>query len=268
MDIFSRFVCRPENQEMISPELIGSLGIACDSIYAAADNICAIAEAASLARKQDFILLPFCHTTEAKALGADIRPADDTAGPRAGRYTLDDLSMLPSVNIADNPDAARLIDACTALKNKGWRVVYQLSGPISILSCMMPLSVFFKCCRKDPGAVAACLSSLQKMLLDFADVLCGAGAEYISYSDPAGSPAILGPKYTAMLTEQFTFPFLTQLAEICKGRSSLLICPLTASSLSFGEHITCVPPKAGTLSVRCVKRGGLSELKNFKLGKR
>ena len=34
MDQFSQFTCLPENQEMVSPALISSLGIAPEDIYA------------------------------------------------------------------------------------------------------------------------------------------------------------------------------------------------------------------------------------------
>ena len=74
MDQFSQFTCRPENQEMVSPGLISSLGIAPEDIYASVENITAIAAAAGKSAGRDFALLPFCHTVEAKAMGADIRP--------------------------------------------------------------------------------------------------------------------------------------------------------------------------------------------------
>ena len=82
-DTFSP-VCSPENQEMISPELIRSLGMPPAEIYASAENIVKLAKAAGEVDGRGFVLLPFCHTVEAKALGADIKPADDTAGPRPG----------------------------------------------------------------------------------------------------------------------------------------------------------------------------------------
>lgn len=132
------------NQEMISPELICSLGIAPSEIYASTENIVKLAKAAGEADGRGFVLLPFCHTVEAKALGADIKSADDTAGPRPGSCTLKGPEELAPVEIAKSPDAARLLEACRALSSEGLAVVYQLSGPVSILSCMMPLNSFFK----------------------------------------------------------------------------------------------------------------------------
>lgn len=265
MDQFSQFTCRPENQEMVSPALISSLGIAPEDIYASVENITAIAAAAGKSAGRDFALLPFCHTVEAKAMGADIRPADDTAGPRAGAYTLNDPGELPPVDISASADAARLLRASSALRDGGWRVVYQLSGPISIFSCMTPLSGLFKCWRKTPETVGASLDRLQDMLSRFTEVLCETGVEYISYSDPAGNANILGPKYGSLLTERFTLPFLKRIRETCGDRCSLLICPMTAASLSSGGHLLAAAPDGGDIAVCCVKREGCMKSKNFKL---
>ncbi|MFR5879440.1 MAG: hypothetical protein ACLUEQ_00780 [Cloacibacillus evryensis] len=86
MDQFSQFTCRPENQEMVSPALISSLGIAPEDIYASVENITAIAAAAGKSAGRDFALLPFCHTVEAKAMGADIRPPTTPPDPGPGLY--------------------------------------------------------------------------------------------------------------------------------------------------------------------------------------
>ena len=47
-----------------------------------------LAKALYAERDAAVISLPFSHTVEAQALGADIQPADETAGPRAGQYVL------------------------------------------------------------------------------------------------------------------------------------------------------------------------------------
>lgn len=198
-------------------------------------------------------------------MGADIRPADDTAGPRAGAYTLNDPGELPPVDISASADAARLLRASSALRDGGWRVVYQLSGPISIFSCMTPLSCLFKYWRKTPETVGASLDRLQDMLSRFTAVLCEAGVEYISYSDPAGNANILGPKYGSLLTERFTLTFLKRIRETCGDRCSLLICPMTAASLSSGGHLLAAAPDGGDIAACCVKREGCMKSKNFKL---
>lgn len=256
--------CSPENQEMVSPELIRSLGIPPAEIYASAENVIKLAKAAGEADGRGFVLLPFCHTVEAKALGADIKPADDTAGPRPGSYTLKGPEELAAAEIAKSPDAARLLEACAALAAEGRSVVYQLSGPISILSCMMPLNNFFKSWRKEPETAQRCLGAIGDMLLDYAREIRAAGVKYISYSDPAGNRDILGPKYSRQMAEEFTLPFLKRLAEACGEDTTVIICPLTAQAL-LSENLMA-PAKGeetGRLCVGCVKRGGLPERRNF-----
>ena len=264
-DVLS-LICSPENQEMISPELIRSLGIAPSEIYASTENIVKLAKAAGEADGRGFVLLPFCHTVEAKALGADIKPADDTAGPRPGSCTLKGPEELAPVEIAKSPDAARLLEACRALSSEGLAVVYQLSGPVSILSCMMPLNNFFKSWRKEPEAVRRCLGALSAMLLAFASEIRAAGAQYISYSDPAGNRDILGPRYSKLMTEEFTHPFLKKLTEACGEETTVIICPLTAQALISENLIAAVKAgEKGEIAAGCVKRSGLPERRKFVL---
>ena len=184
-DTFSP-VCSPENQEMISPELIRSLGMPPAEIYASAENIVKLAKAAGEADGRGFVLLPFCHTVEAKALGADIKPADDTAGPRPGAYALKGPEELSPVEIAKSPEAARLLEACAALASEGRAVVYQLSGPVSILSCMMPLNNFFKILNITSPAYLPqtgqprlnCQSSSMMMFIFFPLIYCRRSCPY------------------------------------------------------------------------------------------
>lgn len=250
---------------MISPELICSLGIAPSEIYASTENIVKLAKAAGEADRRGFVLLPFCHTVEAKALGADIKPADDTAGPRPGSCTLKGPEELAPVEIAKSPDAARLLEACAALAAEGRSVVYQLSGPVSILSCMMPLNNFFKSWRKEPETARRCLGAIGDMLLDYAREIRAAGVKYISYSDPAGNRDILGPKYSRQMAEEFTLPFLKRLAEACGEDTSVIICPLTAQAL-FSENLLAAAKagEKGEIAAACVKRSGLPERRGFR----
>ena len=264
-DVLS-LICSPENQEMISPELIRSLGIAPSEIYASTENIVKLAKAAGEADGRGFVLLPFCHTVEAKALGADIKPADDTAGPRPGSCTLKGPEELAPVDIAKSPDAARLLEACRKLSSEGLAVVYQLSGPVSILSCMMPLNSFFKSWRKEPEAAKRCLDATADMLLAFAREIRAAGVKYISYSDPAGSRDILGPKYGKLMADEFTLPFLKRLAEACGEETAVTVCPLTAQALC-SENLLAVAQagEKGEIAAVCVKRSGLPERRGFRL---
>lgn len=267
MDIFSGFTCTPEDTEMISPGLIRSLGIDPKDMYSSVDTIVRIAEAGGKSKGADAALLPFCHTIEASALGADIKPADDTAGPRPASYTASDLDDVLSrlhVRASSHPDASRLIDACRVLAAR-MPVGFQLSGPISILSCMMDLSKVFKTWRKKPDKITEVLDGLRSLLIGLAHDMIEAGVSFISYSDPAASRDILGPKFGSALSTVFTHKFLRDLADECGSKAALCVCPLTVAllgSCGLAELTT----SSGDFTGICVKRAGSADFpKNIRL---
>lgn len=248
--------CRHENQELVSPALLHSLGVEPAGLYGSVDTILQVALGAKQAGGQGFVALPFCHTTEAAALGADIKPADDTAGPRPGAYTCTAIDQVPVRPLAQDPVIVRLLEACGQLKAQGERVVYQLTGPISLLSCLMDLSVLFKTWRKQPDQVQALWDALIPTLLDYVSAICQAGADAISFADPAGNGDILGPKYARLLCQGFTIPFLRQALERCGGGTTLVLCPITAAALTGLGALAPVARGAGTLACGCIKSGG------------
>ena len=248
--------CQHENQELVSPSLLLSLGVAPASLYSSVDTILRVALGAKESGGQGFVALPFCHTTEAAALGADIKPADDTAGPRPGAYTCACIDQVPVRPLAQDPAIARLLEACGKLKGMGEQVVYQLTGPISLLSCLMDLSVLFKTWRKQPDQVQALWNTLIPMMLDYVSAICQAGADAISFADPAGNGDILGPKYARLLSQGFTIPFLRQALERCGEGTTLVLCPVTAAALSGLGALSLAPSGTGVLACGCIKSGG------------
>ena len=248
--------CRQENQELISPALLRKLGVDPAGLYADTDTIVRVALGARDEGGQDYVALPFCHTTEAAALGAHIRPADDTAGPRPGEYAYTALDQVPrGVDLAAHPVIARLLEACRQLSGRGERVIWQLTGPISLVSCMMDLSVLFKTWRKAPEQVQALWDGLIPSLLDLVSAVCGAGAAALSFADPAGNGDILGPKYSGLLIRDFTLPFLRQATQRCGAGTTLVLCPVTAAALTAQGALVSAPGGAGQISCGCIKAG-------------
>ena len=131
---------------------------------------------------------------------------------------------------------------------------------------MMPLNSFFKSWRKEPETAKRCIDGIAGMLLDFAREIRAAGVKYISYSDPAGSRDILGPKYGKLMAEEFTLPFLKRLAEACGEEPAVTVCPLTAQAL-FSENLLAAAKagEKGEIAAACVKRSGLPERRSFRL---
>lgn len=265
MNIFSEVGCKYNGQGDITPQLVAELGLNFAKIYDSPNNIIAISQALKKEKNSDIIVLPFCHTVEAKALGADIFPGDDTAGPRPGFYVCKSLDEFPNGSIIENQEVERLLQACAALKGKGERVAYQVSGAISILSCMMDLSLVFKAWRKEPDSMVQVLQVIQKALIEYVDEICKAGADYIFFADPVGNPNILGPKYSALLAEQFTIPFLNKGLAICQKQAIITLCPQTMLSLKKLTLVRTAPPQEAQLASRCIKSIRGSIRKSIKL---
>ena len=249
--------CRYQAVDTIDISLLEQLHIPPEGIYDSVGNIISLAKAIYDERDAAVISLPFSHTVEAQALGADIQPADETAGPRPGQYVLQNPGQIELLDLTEDPQVANLLEACHLLQTDGYRVAYQISGPISILSCLMDLAVVFKVWRKQPEQMAKIFANLQQMLLAYLDAACRSGVAYLSYADPAGNADILGPKFTRLLTKQFTAPFLLhsqQLIETQGYQTTLLLCPLVAGALAQDG---CLSEAAdgGKLAVGCLKSG-------------
>ena len=249
--------CRYQAVDTIDISLLEQLHIPPEGIYDSVGNIISLAKAIYDERDAAVISLPFSHTVEAQALGADIQPADETAGPRPGQYVLQNPGQIELLDLTEDPQVANLLEACHLLQTDGYRVAYQISGPISILSCLMDLAVVFKVWRKQPEQMANIFANLQQMLLAYLDAACRSGVAYLSYADPAGNADILGPKFTRLLTKQFTAPFLLQAQQLIETQgyqTTLLLCPLVAGALAQDG---CLSEAAdgGKLAVGCLKSG-------------
>ncbi|MEL7621976.1 MAG: uroporphyrinogen decarboxylase family protein [Clostridiales bacterium] len=211
---------------------IVALGGVPDRLDKDPEMIAALAKAAAKAKGCNFVVLPFGSTAEAKALGAEILPWDEQSGPRPGKYTLFDLRELKEADIAAAPQVKAMLEACRLLKRQGIRVAYEISGPLSILSCLMDLTILFKQWRKDGELMQGVFALFQGMLSDYLKEICDAGADVISYADPAGNPAILGPRFSHWLNDWFLRAFLMQALTICCDRNkSLVLCPMLAAGL-------------------------------------
>ena len=224
--------CCQRDQYLISEEMLSSLGIKASSIYENETTIARLAQAMGETTGTGYAILPFCHTVEAKALGADILPADAAAGPRPGRYVYETLSQIPLRSFVHTPEIQHLLAACQELHRTGNKVAFQITGPISMLSCLMDLSSLFRTWRKQPDAVSAFLEQLIPLMLEYVEAICCAGADAISYADPAGTGTILGPRYTEAILQLFTLPFLQAASEYCADRTALMVCPLTMADLT------------------------------------
>ncbi|MDR0355822.1 MAG: hypothetical protein LBJ64_08840, partial [Deltaproteobacteria bacterium] len=147
------------------------------------------AMASSIRRKNrsSLAFLPFCCTVEAEALGARINLGDSAIGPRPGEFVHGSLSEFLSAGREidlESGRAAAVLKACARLAGEGLKVAVEISGPLSILNCLMNLSQAIKDWRKDERLAAEAFERLGDQLLKYALAVKASGAALVSYADP------------------------------------------------------------------------------------
>lgn len=194
-----------------------------------------MAELAQTIRIQEgaaYCLLPFCHTLEAEALGANIYLGDGKTTPRARQPR---CSSLPEVlDLTMDFSALRLwetLEACRLLKKRGEKVLFQISGPLTILNSLVPSDLLFRAFRKEPELILRVFRKLGDDVLQLAILAEQAGADLISYADPMGGVGIVGPKVAEMIAVNFTLDFLRNMDRQLRKETLVLLCPKTAFAL-------------------------------------
>ena len=225
--------CKYSDSADVEQEVLTTLGMTFAQVYASADKIAALSLALKKANGHPYCVLPFCHTLEAEALGANIIMGDETAGSRAGEYAYDSIEDLLDKSLEDGEilRIRQMMDACVLLNEQGEQVVFMISGPFTIFNCLINPLLLFKTWRKNEALIMALLDHLSHELLVYIEKLCDMGVDIISFADPGGCASILGPRYLETSTAYFTAPFLQKAATICQNKTHIYLCPLSLGSL-------------------------------------
>lgn len=242
------YACRIQNSSGFSEDIRDSLHLEFPKSYTDPDTIVKIAKATRQEKGSPLCLLPFCNTVEAEAYGARINLNDGVFGPRPAGYAVhntEELLSLPPLDFFKGRLAANL-EACRRLKSEGERVLYGVSGFFSTVSCLMELNQLFLTWWKEPDIVRCAMDFLRKQDVRYFTEIKRAGADFISFADPAGSVSIIGPKYTRQTAEQYTAPLLREISPLLDGAFAVLLCPKTGyvlldTGLAKAGEITVKP---------------------------
>lgn len=247
--------------------ILEKLNISPNKIYDTTENICRIGLTIKDIDQSPFLVLPFCTTVEAKAMGANIKPCDATAGPRMQNPIFCSLDEIEVCLIEQSPWGATLLSACQTLTQEDLKIFYYLTGPISILNSLIDLKYIFLSWRKQPEQMIILFDSLQNILLRYMNCLFQAGVSQISFADPIGNPEIFGLKYSQLLAEEFTVPFLKQAVTIAQRyNGKITICPKMGVGLERMNLIERAAEKQGDFGFHCEKIGiGSSETATYVL---
>lgn len=209
-------------------EVCAERNLSLENVYATPEDIADVSLRLKAWRGQDFCTLPFCHTVEAEALGAHIVSGNAPVGSRAGAPVFASLEEVLHARMPAEPKdrMAHMLAACALLAGRGEQVAFTLSGPVSILSCLIDIGAFFRAWRKDRDLACTVLSHLGEQLTPFARHMAEAGAVAISYADPPCTPAIVGPRCSREIAEEFTFGFVETLCAEIPDEVNILLCPL------------------------------------------
>lgn len=118
----------------------------------------------------------------------------------------------------------------------GRNILAEVNGPMTILEGCLKST--FKLWRKNPPLMRRILASIGGELLQQISEFKAFGVKIISYADPVGSEAILGPKTARALAEDFLLSFLGTVETILDDAVIMHICPQTAYllvDLGFAE---------------------------------
>lgn len=232
------YKCTYSNSVGISAEVTSGLGLEFPDAYMHSDTMQILAKAIKKHDDADFVLLPFCRTIEAEAMGAVLNYGDANTGPRAKDpicSDLDEVLALPQIDFS-RMRVHEVLDACRTMKNEGETVCLEVTGPFTILNALMEPRLVFKAYRKDREKMKQVFTKLGDELLKYIEEGKKAGVDVFIFSDSAGVLDILGPKFLTNAVEDFYDPFIRKVGELMDENCIFLLCPKFTYALVDTGH--------------------------------
>ena len=188
-----------------------------------------------------FYQLPFCNTLEAESLGAIVKYANQKSTNRISEAickNLDDLIKYIDTNKSKdfeiNDRAKAMFLAIKELKSKGKPIIFNITGPITILSYIVDIHLLIKQKRKNPEYINKLEDIIFVFLEKYIEYFKLAGVDLFSYADPIGNIDVLGKKYF----ENWTKPLLFRAIEIFKKSNvPVHICGMISCELENSNQL-------------------------------
>ena len=221
------FKCTYSNSVGICDEVTSGLGLEFPDAYMHSGTMQTLAKAIKAHDDSDFVLLPFCRTVEAEAMGAVLNYGDSNTGPRAKDpicANADEVLALPDIDFG-KMRIHEVLDACAAMKREGETVCMEVTGPFTILNALMEPRLVFKAYRKDRDKMKLVFDKFADQLIRYLEEGKKAGVDVFIFSDSAGALDILGPKFLANAVEDFYAPFLKRVSDVIDDTCMFLLCP-------------------------------------------
>jgi len=275
MNKLEEFVCKSDDNETIPKELIHSGKVILPNAHMNSKAITNLAILLKQQRKDIFCFIPFCTTVEAEAMGAIVNLGDENFGPRIKNYRFSSLEELESMNNIDFTTGRikEVLESVRMLNNSGEAPCLKVCGPFTILSYLIDPKVLFKALRNNKDRVQRIIRNIESNIVSYILEGIRMGAKMISYSDPAATLDIVGPKVYNEVSGNITCNILKTLEQlessciihIC-GKTSLSLAKSNLillegieydSSLTYGEAIKKIIDEEDGFKIigyNCIKR--------------
>lgn len=239
---------------------------------------CLMAECAMIIqdREEDlFAGLPLSQTVELDMLGGNVRYALDQWGPRAAEPVYEDLTTIP---LEAAPDwnqglSAQVKEALKLVKQNGRNTLLNLSGPLTVLTGLVPIEMFFYARRKAPESYRKVLLWTAQRLLDYLQALGPEDIALVSLADPIGSLELLGEGPMKELAEYCYKPLLKGALDmglalhICPKMTDVLLRFTSvkevylpaADAVSYSKACLDLAEKPVIIAHQCIKRKGMAD---------
>ncbi len=204
----------------------------------------------SLSLQGRYRILPEFHTLEAEALGAVITP-DDMYGYRISSPQYSRLSDLefPGNASFDTPEIREAAGAASDLVKSGVPVIFELSGPLTILNALLDTKELLRSFRRNGTLLDETLDKLQSLILPYSLLLLSSGIRHLCLADPICSERMIGPELKRDYVIDHILPLLTEIKHSFDGPFLLHLCPKLFLSLqSYGllNEVTIPLPEKST----------------------
>jgi uroporphyrinogen-III decarboxylase len=216
---------------------------------------------------KNFYQLPYCNTIEAEDLGAVVKYANEESTNRVSEAickSADEARELLERALTEKSDmgerAKALYLGIAELKKEGRPIIFNITGPITILSYIVDMNVLIKLKRKEPEFVEKLENFVLSHLKEYISYFKSSGVDLFSYADPVGNIDILGKRYF----EKWTKPLSHKMIEIFEEAKvpvhvcGMLSCELEDSNeFNFlqgsGKLVNELPKKFKVYGKSCIQ---------------
>src|SRR5699024_2354892 len=173
--------------------------------------------------------LPFGHTIEAQAFGAKVR-FDYINGNRIIDYP--QSITRPDLN---DINVQMVFGAIKYLKGKNIPITFNISGPVSIATSILPTEEVYRGMVKNTENMRKVFSIIEDFLREYINKIIELDIDILSYADPAGTMDIVGKR---VFKSYAGTSFLKVLDKVESKRNTIIyICPKSLSSLLEADLI-------------------------------